>query len=61
MGIFYKVRMSEVSGTLIASAYSDSHSRKVTGVRESQRTRSDVEKLGQEAVLQHTKAHAHRL
>lgn len=39
MGIFYKVRMSEVSGTLIASAYSDSHSSKVTGAQESQRTR----------------------
>lgn len=46
MGAFYKVRMIEVSGPHIASAYSDSHSSKVTGARESQRTWSNVEKLG---------------
>lgn len=46
MGLFYKVRMNGVSGTHIASAYSDGQSSKVTGARESQRTQSNVEELG---------------
>lgn len=46
MGVFYKGRMSGVSGTHTASAYSDSQSSKVTGARESQRTQSNVEELG---------------
>lgn len=46
MMVFSKVKISAVSGTPVASAYSDSYSIEVTGTQESQRTWSNAEKLG---------------